>query len=356
MTTGETTETLARFTYFRAFVIEGLWLPVPEVDLGEILPGVRVFVSQNLDARCRQADQAMAIADLLLNGLFAPDGLSSAPDRIQQVVDRNVLERNNRHGQGPFVLLVCQGTIEQVRTDELRELEGILIGFNAVDKEAVRTRFEEVVRATLAAIALNLSAVVGFQSVVDQVVVYQSDSQPVFSYTPRIGLARGRANHLVDIDKFAAVARQAAIRTQKTDVARVQQLLLRSLLVDGDRLRAFLSAWTALEILVNKLFSRYEEALFEDLSLGRPDPMPQYLNQIKQAMSSRYRLRDKFTVISSALDPAGAAADLADFETAKKLRDSLSHGEELSDDALPLEITSALLRKYLALHLNANST
>jgi len=345
-----------RFAYFRAYALGGLTLPVPEIELGEVAAGVEAFVSRDLDVRCFDADRALAIAELFLNGLFSPDQLPAAPDRIRQVVERNVLERRQRHAQGPFLLLVAQGeALNVAAAEDLRQIEGMCVGFDAVDKDEIRRRFEETEKATLASIALNLPTLVSIQSVVDQIVVYRSDEQPIFSYTLKMGTARLRANHSVPVEQFALVARQAAILPRKPDIARVRHLLLRSLSNDGDRLRAFLAAWTGLEILVNKLFTHCETALFEELARARPDPVPQYLKQIQGVMSGRYRLKDKFIVVSASLDPDHAGADLTEFEMLKKLRDGLSHGDEVGDDALPLEATVAILRKYLALHVNANA-
>ncbi|HEX3697631.1 MAG TPA: hypothetical protein VH374_19825 [Polyangia bacterium] len=353
MSSDEPSSTQARFTYFRAFAIAGLTLPTQERDLGEIAPGVQLIVSQNVDERCFHADEATAIAELLLCALFAPAELPSASDRIDHVVKRNVATRVSRHGQGPFALFLCRGTIEDPCTDGFRELDDRWIGFDAVNKDAIREKYEAIIRSTLASLALNFQSVIGCQSVVDQVIVYRTDSRRILSYTATAGSVRVRANYLVDDSQLTMTASQAAAGVLDASVNRVQELLLRSLLADDDRLRAFLSAWTALEILINKLFSRYEKLLFDELGKDRSEPMPQYFTQIRKVMASRYRLKDKFTVISAALDPVSASADLAVFKKAKSLRDELAHGENIGDDVLPLEVTRDLLRKYLGLHLVA---
>jgi len=68
-------------------------------------------------------------------------------------------------------------------------------------------------------------------------------------------------------------------------------------------------------------------------------------------MKDKYRLADKFAIIASALDPAGADQDIAVFTELKGIRDAFFHALSTNPDQLPGETTRRLLRKYLSLHL-----
>jgi hypothetical protein len=340
-----------RFTYFRVFAVGGLTLSDEEIPLGTIGQGVDAFMMRDPRARCSDGDRALALGELLLRGLFAPENLPSAQDRIQATIERNVQERRNKHGQGPYVVVLCTGSVDTFDPTKLKLLEDYFVGFDAVDKDAAaRMRFEEPIDAILAAIALNFPSVVSFRTVLDQVVFYADDSRAMFSFTLRAGAARLRAGHAVPAQAFANIALQAGAASKGVSLRRVRDLMLRSLMVEKDRLRGFIAAWTALEVLVNKLFSLYEAELFAELARGRPHPLPEWLVQVRKTMSSKYRLYDRFVVVATALDPREAHTDAAAFMSAKKLRDSLSHGDDVSDESLPLEVVSRLLRKYFALH------
>ena len=78
---------------------------------------------------------------------------------------------------------------------------------------------------------------------------------------------------------------------------------------------------------------------------------PQYVKRIRNVMSDKYRLSDKFEMISRCLAPATADDDLRDFEKAKKLRDKMTHGDDVQESTLPVSIVQELIRKYLNLHL-----
>jgi hypothetical protein len=123
--------------------------------------------------------------------------------------------------------------------------------------------------------------------------------------------------------------------------------------VDGhtEPLRAFISAWSALEILTNKIVKKYEHIWFGELERGIA-PKHQLVSRLRNVMQGRYSLGDRFAVISSVLVPADADTDIAEFLAVKKRRDNLSHGGVLSEDSLPVDRAIALGRKYLRLHLD----
>jgi hypothetical protein len=127
-----------------------------------------------------------------------------------------------------------------------------------------------------------------------------------------------------------------------------------SLGTHGDPLRTFLAGWAALEILVNKLFKRYERAFALELTRAHPAVgHTLYLDRVHQVMSDKVRLTDKFAVISAALAPADGHADVATFARLKDLRDKLLHGVLISDRDLPQHEPAQLARKFLELHTGA---
>ena len=130
------------------------------------------------------------------------------------------------------------------------------------------------------------------------------------------------------------------------------RLLTRSLHESSDLLLSFLSVWAGLEIFVNKNFKQHEERIFGRLSSDdSPLVPPAVTKRIRDVMSDKYRLTDKFSVIAAELYSNDLEADIATFQSLKVFRDKLLHGEDVPLDSLPSEEARKLLRKYLKGHL-----
>jgi hypothetical protein len=112
--------------------------------------------------------------------------------------------------------------------------------------------------------------------------------------------------------------------------------LTSSLEKEEDQLRAFLAAWNALEIFINKVFSHYEQGLFKELKDGKPQlSWKQYLDRVQDVMRDKYRLADRFALVAFQLSPDDADNDYREFIEAKKRRDDLSHGQDVNETSLP---------------------
>lgn len=112
----------------------------------------------------------------------------------------------------------------------------------------------------------------------------------------------------------AIQAEFAAIRGL-TSLSRVHELFAASLDGAKDRLRAFQAGWSALEIFVNKVFSRYERDFLGGLtSDSDPNAKEWFVARIHEVMRDKYRLRDRFALIAGVLASSDADADVAEFD------------------------------------------
>ena len=68
-------------------------------------------------------------------------------------------------------------------------------------------------------------------------------------------------------------------------------------------------------------------------------------------MRGKYRLLDKFIIISHFLAKASSEADSKQFKQIKDIRDQLLHGVEITDSDLPVHKIQDLLLRYLTKHL-----
>jgi hypothetical protein len=133
---------------------------------------------------------------------------------------------------------------------------------------------------------------------------------------------------------------------------RVMRLHAYSLTIDSDNYRAFLASWSAVEILVGKLFAEYHARLVADLRNAHQSPGLQvYLNRISTVMDGKYNLADKFAVLTVYLDDTNSENEVAKFIALKKIRDQLSHGEDIDDAKLPTKDVQSLFDKYIRHHI-----
>ncbi|MEM9948699.1 MAG: hypothetical protein AAF810_21915 [Cyanobacteria bacterium P01_D01_bin.36] len=210
-------------------------------------------------------------------------------------------------------------------------------------------------------------------------VFFRDDGKPVYSFTSS-GSLKFHASHSITPEIVKSIEDWYQILIADQDLTQIKRLLVSSLQIEGDKLRSFLSAWTALEIFINKTFKgQYEKAFFEQLEddsvpavlpsfierifkitkdnygwdrADRLDVLKSNLKPIRSYMNKgRYKIADKFSLIASLLSLETAEADLKNFKHIKKKRDRLFHGEDVNEDILPVEMAQSLLRKYLVHHL-----
>jgi hypothetical protein len=135
-------------------------------------------------------------------------------------------------------------------------------------------------------------------------------------------------------------------------MARPSSLLITSLNRDTDALQAFIAAWSSLEIFVNATFkATYEAQWFSIMENGAPGAAKPVFERLKEVMSDKYRIADKFLIVASVLDPDAAAKDGEEFRRLKKVRDDLLHALD-TPTHLPTEAVQTLLLKYMRLHLD----
>jgi len=116
-----------------------------------------------------------------------------------------------------------------------------------------------------------------------------------------------------------------------------------------DNLRAFIAAWSALELLVNRL-ARVYQAHFQALIEGGA-VLPAWDRNLRQLPLEEYRMRDRFFSAACVLDLGSAATDAQEFSSINSLRSDYYHTMTVEENNLPTHRTQQLFRKYLKLAL-----
>lgn len=153
------------------------------------------------------------------------------------------------------------------------------------------------------------------------------------------------------------LARYVALN-QATDLDSVERLYCQMAEYGSDPLKAFLSGWAALEILIAKSFKLSEQAFLSPLTKAeQPNLRERFLGRIRGVMKDKYRLADKFIAVTAVLFPVASDDEVQEdyerFCRLKDLRDSIFHGEPFSERDLPVHELAALLRRYVLARIAA---
>lgn len=359
-------KTIVRYQHTIVYWIKGIRLPKDEDNRDVVISAqekFRAILTNNPDSYCLENDRKDAVANLILNKVYGRVDLETFNKYLADVSGQITELRRKEFLGGPYFVLVKEGTADKILQSHEQELEDFVVCFDQIDEEDVREyQLEEGIRTESKPYILNaLSAVVlttrgvieGLKKASDSVVFFREDGKPVYSYVfwtsvnafLCIGIGTEDINSIAELYENLDADRK---------LERVSQLLISSLETEDDILRSFLFAWTALEILINKTFTVYENQFIQELSGGDyPKARSQYLDRIRTVMKDKYRLTDKFALITSLLCPKDADRDIFSFEEAKKTRDKLSHGQDFDEAGLPVYSIQYLVQKYLRLHITA---
>lgn len=184
---------------------------------------------------------------------------------------------------------------------------------------------------------------------------------PVYNMNFSIGVVDASVAVGLREEQVNEISKRFAKLKTAHETGHVQRLFAQTMGSAGDRLRAFLSAWAALEILIATSFKRYErEFLAPFKSAGQPALRQRFLDHITGVMTDKYRLTDKFLAVSAVLFPHAPERTIDEyyetFREIKKLRDAIFHGDDFSEYDLPTDTVTTLLRKYMIARVDMNES
>jgi len=318
-----------RYTYVEAWSIIGIVLQ-EETQLCELCRSdcCRFVLTRDPNALLTIIDRGLAIGHIMLagGGLGRPDvdtALLSTIDEIQA-------ERKKKTLNQAVLVIEAQGDIEASLKEHYREFDEFIVTWDAIDKQALAKTHRSDINAIKVALAFESQVPPRFTQLTRG--VYLTDDvrgKTVYSFT-----ISGSANMFVSKSLATSGADQISARyrllRQAKDIEKVQRLFSEMADYRNDRLKAFLSGWAALEILIAWLFKTYEEVFLSPFTEAGQRPLRErFLARIKDVMKDKYRLTDKFVAVATVLFPDASDAvdeDLKKFSDLKKVRDSVYHG------------------------------
>lgn len=342
-----------KYTYTAAWVVIG------GISLRDEDPPITLVKSDNIefiltrdpDSFLVRVDEATAVGRLMLKGLIGQRAAGDFPSALTVEVDEIKAERTRSSGSNAVLLTQAHGDVAAEIKGPHHEHDTFVVAFDVVDKNALIQAHQADIEAIKTAVAFESETPSRFSKIGDGVCLFTEEGKPVYSISFEMS---------ADISVSTPVSPEAAERItaryvslkQENDLNSVQRLFSQMAVHGSDRLKAFLSGWAALEILIGKSFKAYEQIFLSPFTnADQPGLRERFLFRVKEVMKDKYRLTDKFVAVTAVLFPSidheEAKANYEAFNNLKKVRDSIFHGEPFSEKDLPIDELSKLLRRYV---------
>ena len=327
------------FTHVRAWaVMDSVRMPKDELSvvLSATADGT-YSLEQDITEAMQFVDRGQAIGRAMLaGGLLGQSQGTTKEERL------------------PVLLFVGHGEVDARFDPPVYEDDDEVVTFDAFDKGSVRQQFEHGHRAMQLALALESCDRMRFREVGGGTYCTMPSGKPFHSISFHMG-AEGSVSRSFMPGSVPSIARRFAMLNSQSELASTVRLFADMAAFGREPFRAFVSGWTALEILVKKSFKEYESEFYEGLTFPhQPELAQQFLERARASLGKSLNVRDQFLAMSAVLLPqqstADAQADLDAFLAIKKQRDNIAHGGEFDEPRLPLADLNRLLMKYLAAH------
>jgi hypothetical protein len=248
------------------------------------------------------------------------------------------------------------GEVDVSLKDPIHEIDDYIICFDAYDKSALPASLQSIVSAALIALRIGGGREYEFENVGNGSYLCTNDGKIVHSFSLKPGASNAWISSPLENEQVTQIASDLRLILRSGDLERLMRLHAHSLDCSTDNFRAFISAWTALEILLGKVFPIYHQKLAAELAKVSAAPgFHAYLDRIDDVMDDKHNLTDKFAVVSMFLDDQKNEKEIELFRGLKKIRDRLSHGDAIPEETLPTKQVQRLFEKYFRNHVRKSA-
>jgi len=263
-------------------------------------PALKAILTTTPNADFVHIDKSAALLTQLLKGIFALDKEGPLEERLAAEVQEVKARRAKQTEKGVFLVLDGETEIPAPEFKHRQDTAEFGISLDDIPKSPIRESFRRSREGVITALSLSLAGDADRQIEKVGEVIYLVDgdtSKPIYVFNFQGGFARAStASPLTDVIVAAAAGLAPTLSLDKR-MARPAGLLLASLERATGELQGFIAAWSALEIFVNATFkSTYEARWFAIMEEGAPVSGKPVFARLKDVMSDKYRLADKFLV------------------------------------------------------------
>lgn len=347
-----------QFVFLAAYRVLGIShksdYPDIELFLGSN-PNTRAVITSDLDRHWLILDQQTALRTMMLKGMVGYPQAEGFEERLEQEVQAVRKQRSPVPETDGILIIEIKGESTAMVSGQATETDHFMVCFDAYDKETLKTQLQSRISAVVTALRLASNGAYKLEKIRDGSYLLSPEGKITHSFSLKMGsptlyVSRQMADELV-----VRIREDVNLLLKENKLDNVMRLFAHSLDRKTDSFRTFVSAWSALELFIAKVFPFYEEMLHDELAKVHVSPgVTRYLSRIKEVMKEKYSLTDKFTVISVFLDPTTDSKDIAKFTLIKKIRDNLFHGDDIPDSSLPNNELQALFEKYFRNHVRGN--
>lgn len=292
----------------------------------------------------------------MLKGFIRQPQAAECEERLEQEIQAVRNRRASSLGNDGILVIEIKGEINTVVNDKTAERENLVICFDAYDKKVLRSDLSNRVSAIVAAMRIGSDNDYALESIGDGSYLLSPGGKVIHSFSVQMGSPTLYVSRQIGEERARRIREDIDLLLKEDKLSNVIRLFSHSLDRKMDSFRTFVSAWSAMEIFIAKVFPLYEKMLVAEIAKASASPgLQQYLNRISDVMSGEYSLADKFAVISVFLDCEAQTKDIDRFRHIKKIRDNLFHGEDVSDYSLPNRELLALFEKYFRNHVRGNA-
>jgi len=331
----------------------------------------KAYLTNKWDIHCFHMDQNTAIGALLFTKLIGSRrfmkvfaiwnnilvrvfGPSWTFKRNLSRETKAALKRRHKDHSGPGCYLVYKAEGELIEPANLRtarRFENIGFGFDVIDGQPYRAIHARAIHSTATALSLALADTTGspeIQSIGDVIFLKGRGDLIFYCKSITFGAAGLVVTTFTDKQIIEKCSKYLPILLSDTKIEASVALFVQSQRKSNDNLRAFISAWAALELLVNRL-ERLYRVKWQDLLERSSGSLPDWDKDLSRVCPKDYWLRDRFFAVSCVLEIKSAQTDSEIFSHANKMRSGFYHRGEVDDKDLPTSDVQSLYRKYLRL-------
>ena len=257
-----------RYTFLSAHAVQGIAHTFGDADITlfqDHAKGIRVFLTATAVTHLYLLNRHLALLSMMLRGMIGSPLAGDFSEVLAAETAEVARQRSDSIGTDPVVIVEISGEIEAAIPDNAREIQDFIVCFDAFDKKALRTRLASQVSAVLTALRMGTGDPLEFHQISDGSYLTTDDGRVLHSASAEAGaLGLYVARRLTEEQK-QRIESDISLSLRANSLERVLRLHAQSLGMALDNYRAFLAAWSALEILIAKLFPKYHHLLVADL-------------------------------------------------------------------------------------------
>jgi hypothetical protein len=313
---------------------------------------IRAIFTSDVNGHGYIVDRGRSLGLFMLRGFAGQGKQEDFAIALEKEIKAIQEQRCKDTGASVILLISITGEIDTTLNGPTRTINDFTFGIDLIDKEAIKASHRNTISAIVSAACLSIDPPTDVRRLLDDVCLKDDDDKCIYSISFSMS-AEGYSSRKVTDEIVGSVSLQAKDLLKIGDLSRVTRLLLMTSDKRNDRLRSFLTGWSALEIFVNKTFPFYEQELKKRITGDDTPPgTVRYLDRIKDALDrGKYSLLEKFTVIAACLGGNIIEADIDLFKKLKDVRDDFFHKQEIAENNLPTADLRSLLSRYLRAHV-----